>query len=139
MSKTQIQSAPLLRERAVGRAVVVELYGEIDILTAAPISARLDVLTTAPQPELVLDLRGVTFIDCRGLALLCRARTRALNQGGRLRLVTSSPRILCLLRRTHLGQAFDVHPGLLEALSAVTDGGAPTRITDTEAFAVPLR
>ncbi|GGN48528.1 hypothetical protein GCM10011579_001260 [Streptomyces albiflavescens] len=46
MRKTQIQSAPLLREHAVGRALVVELYGEIDILTAVPVSARLDVART---------------------------------------------------------------------------------------------
>lgn len=144
MYETQPQNAPHLRERVVGRDTVVELYGEIDILTAPPVSAHLDVLTAGPRPELVLDLRPVTFIDCRGLAVLCRARARVLNRGGRLRLVISGPRIPWLLRRTGLGQAFDVYPGLLEALAAspdhpVPDHPVPARGTDAGAVTVPLR
>ena len=45
-------------ERRVGATTVVELRGELDLLAAAPLSARLDELTTGPHPDLVLDLRG---------------------------------------------------------------------------------
>ncbi|MET8247676.1 hypothetical protein ABZV31_26700 [Streptomyces sp. NPDC005202] len=34
-------------ERLVGGTAVVELHGEIDILTAPPVSARIDALTSA--------------------------------------------------------------------------------------------
>ncbi|WP_443054925.1 STAS domain-containing protein [Streptomyces sp. NBC_00258] len=66
-----------------------------------------------PQtPEPGLDLRSVTFIDCSGLAALCRARNRVKIRGGRLRLVTSSPSVLRLLRLTGLAHAFEMYPRL---------------------------
>ncbi|MFP3989758.1 STAS domain-containing protein [Streptomyces sp. E11-3] len=132
MPETPLLCTPLLREHVVGGATVVALYGEIDILTAPPISARLDVLTAGPQPELVLDLRTVAFMDCRGLALLCRARNRVQTRGGRIRLVVDNPHVLRLLRRAELGQAFDLYPSLLGALPAV-----PGRTSRSGAGAAP--
>ncbi|WP_151478294.1 STAS domain-containing protein [Streptomyces albicerus] len=117
MNEPRIQPVPCLRMRVVGGTTVVRLRGEIDILTAAPLSVRLDVLTAGPSPELVLDLRFVTFIDCSGLGALCRARNRTKERGGRLRLVTSSTRILRLLRLTDLTRVFDVYPRLSDALA----------------------
>ncbi|MCX5554672.1 STAS domain-containing protein [Streptomyces sp. NBC_00038] len=129
MNESRIQSAPCLRERVVGSTTVVELRGEIDIHTAPTASARLDALTSGPNPELVLDLRSVTFIDCRGLAALCRARNRALDQGGRLLLVTTSARILWMLRLTDLAHAFDVYPRLPDALFREEGAGDVTSAT----------
>ncbi|MGW2460456.1 STAS domain-containing protein [Streptomyces sp. NPDC001761] len=91
---------------------VLALRGEIDLLTAPALSARLDALTARPRPDLVLDLRPTEFIDCAGLGVLCRARNRVLARGGRLRLVTDSARFLRLLRVTGLGDVFEVHPRL---------------------------
>lgn len=114
---------PRLRARVVGSTTVVRLCGEIDILTATPLSVRLDALTAGPSPELVLDLRSVTFIDCSGLAALCRARKRTRIRGGRLRLVTGSPSILRLLRLTDLARAFEVYPRLSDALAGTPGRG----------------
>ncbi|WP_326719048.1 MULTISPECIES: STAS domain-containing protein [unclassified Streptomyces] len=129
MNELWIQSAPCLRERVVGSITVVELRGEIDVQTALPVSARLDSLTSGPSPQLVLDLRSVTFIDCRGLAALCRARNRVLDRGGRLRLVTGSPRILWMLRLTRLAHAFDVYARLPDALFCEPGAGGAMSAT----------
>jgi anti-sigma B factor antagonist len=114
-----------VRERVVGGATVVELHGEIDLLTAPHVSKRMDALTKDPRPELVLDLRGVTFIDCRGLSVLCRARNRALSRGGRVRLVVGNRRMLRLLRLTLLSEAFDVYPTLGDALPRTAEPVEP--------------
>ncbi|KAF5999210.1 STAS domain-containing protein [Streptomyces sp. WAC00263] len=139
MYETRTRSAPCLRECVVGPVTVVVLHGEIDILTAPPITARLDALLAGPSPELVLDLRSVAFIDCSGLAVLCRARNRVRAQGGRLCLVISSPRILWMLRRTGLAHAFDVYSCLPEALSrtsaTATGPPCPQRPADRRAEA----
>ncbi|MCZ4508205.1 STAS domain-containing protein [Streptomyces sp. ActVer] len=123
MNELGPQPLPCLRARVVGSTTVVRLCGEIDILTAAPLSVRLDALTAGPSPELVLDLRPVTFIDCSGLAALCRARKRTRIRGGRLRLVTGSPSILRLLRLTDLARAFEVYPRLSDALAGTPGKG----------------
>ncbi|MGX1910079.1 STAS domain-containing protein [Streptomyces phaeochromogenes] len=123
MNELGPQPLPRLRARVVGSTTVVRLCGEIDVLTATPWSVRLDALTADPGPELVLDLRSVTFIDCSGLAALCRARKRTEIRGGRLRLVTGSPSILRLLRLTDLARSFEVYPRLSDALAGTPGKG----------------
>lgn len=101
-----------LRAWPVGRATVAEVSGELDLHATTCISPRLDALTSGEQPELVLDLRGVTFIDCGGLSMLLRLRTRAALRGGTLGLVCDSGCVSRLLRLTGLTEAFDVHHDL---------------------------
>jgi len=112
MTETHTRSVPHHTERTDGGTTVVELRGEVDLLTAPLISARLDMLTAGPHPDLVLDLRPVTFIDCAGLGVLCRARNRALARHGRLSLVTECTQLLRLLRHAGLADVFDVRPDL---------------------------
>ncbi|MGW3206069.1 STAS domain-containing protein [Streptomyces sp. NPDC001135] len=98
----------------------VSLRGEIDVLTASTLAERLDALTAGSRPDLVLDLRLVTFIDCTGLGVLCRARNRTLARRGRLRLVTESAGFRRMLRATGLGGVFEVHPRLPLPLPGVS-------------------
>ncbi|MEV4859527.1 STAS domain-containing protein [Streptomyces ossamyceticus] len=106
MAEAHTMPAPCHTERVVGGTTVVELRGEIDLLTAQILAARLDALTAGPCPDLVLDLRPVSFIDCSGLALLCRTRNRVLARCGRLRLIADSPRFQRILRCAGLAGVF---------------------------------
>ncbi|MFC8513290.1 STAS domain-containing protein [Streptomyces sp. NPDC057257] len=112
MAENRTTTASCHTERTVGDATVVELRGEIDILTALPLSVRIDALTAGVCPDLVLDLRPVTFIDCSGLRLLCQAHNRVRDQGGRLRLVADRDRLMRVLRPARLAGVFEIHPDL---------------------------
>ncbi|MFF7313501.1 anti-sigma factor antagonist [Streptomyces sp. NPDC008137] len=112
MSETTSRAAT--PHRAVRTARVVTLRGEIDLLTAPALRARLDSLTAAPGPDLVLDLRNVSFIDCSGLGVLCRARNRVLARQGRLLMVSESAGFRRVLRLTGLAGVFEVLPDLPE-------------------------
>ncbi|MEU6665922.1 STAS domain-containing protein [Streptomyces sp. NPDC046727] len=101
-----------------GGATVVSLRGEIDVLTVPALTERLDALTARQHPDLVLDLRPVTFIDCAGLGILCRTRNRTLARQGRLRLVTDSPRFRRVLRATGLTGVFEMCTRLPQPLPA---------------------
>lgn len=122
MVETLIPSAPRPTERVLGETTVVELRGEIDILTAPPLRTRLDGLTAAVLPDLVVDLRAVSFIDCAGLGVLCRARSRVMERHGRLRLVTDSNRLLRVLSGAGLQGVFEIYERLPDALAAVPGG-----------------
>ncbi|MBQ1089901.1 STAS domain-containing protein [Streptomyces sp. B93] len=111
---THTWPTPCSPARRVGGTTVLELRGEIDIRTAPFVAARLDALTSCPRPDLVLDLRGTTFIDCAGIGVLCRARNRVLARHGRLRLVSTDPRFPRILRAVHLADVFDVWTRLPE-------------------------
>jgi anti-anti-sigma factor len=52
--------------------------------------------------RLVLDLAGVTFIDCAGINTLLATRRRAQLEGGSLRVLRASPRVRRLITLTRL-------------------------------------
>ncbi|MBL1095797.1 STAS domain-containing protein [Streptomyces coffeae] len=108
----------------VGRCTVVELHGEIDIAGLASVGPQLDAATATPA--VVIDLTPTTFFDCSGLGLLCRARRRVVERGGRMRLVCAHPLILRTLRVGGLSEVFQPVPTLEEALreeEAASGGG----------------
>ncbi|MGW9031206.1 STAS domain-containing protein [Streptomyces sp. NPDC055722] len=104
--------------RTVDGTTVVTLYGELDLVAVLPLMSRLDALTVEPHPDLVLDLRPVTFIDCSGLGVLCRVRNRVAARCGRLRLITDSGRVLRVLRAAGLDGVFELYSRLPESLTA---------------------
>ncbi|MFE5402508.1 STAS domain-containing protein [Streptomyces sp. NPDC056580] len=112
MPENRTTSGPRPAPSEGGGTTVVALDGEIDVLSVDALAQRLDALTAGPRPDLVLDLRPATFIDCAGLGVLCRARNRALARRGRLRLVAESTSFTRLLRLSGLGGVFEVHRGL---------------------------
>ncbi|MEK8172547.1 STAS domain-containing protein [Streptomyces sp. M19] len=112
-----------VRVRMLGGVTVVEVSGELDIFASARISARLDSLVHSSRPDLVLDLRPVTFMDCAGLSLLCRMRNRVLEREGRLRVVIVDPRFLRLLRMVRLEGVFEVLDDLAAAVIQSGDLG----------------
>lgn len=68
-----------------GRAVIT-VRGNIDIATGPRLGAAL----AAERRPLLLDLRGVSFMDATGIRLLLAARARARADGVDLDLITSA-------------------------------------------------
>lgn len=65
---------------------VVRLVGELDLATHDQVDRVLrDVIAGASGPILV-DLRDLTFIDCRGARIIAAARRRAARHGQCLRI-----------------------------------------------------
>lgn len=109
---------------------VVELQGEIDLAVVLDTTPQLYALTTAPAPQLVADLRPVTFIDCSGLALLVDIRSRVLASGGSFTMVCADPRVLRLLRITGLDDVLTPVPspdGPRQAAAGAADSEATVR------------
>ena len=95
---------------------LVRLAGELDLGTLAAFEPLLVRASTDPRrPELVVDLRSVTFMDCTPLRSLLTARSRCLAAEGWLRLVYSSPAIGRLLRAVNLTEEFPRYRTIHEA------------------------
>lgn len=109
---------PVVRVSPDG-TTVVELSGEIDLSTAPEATRSLDAATQGPRPRVVVDLRGVTFMDCRGVTALVRARVRALESDGQLGLVITSPFLLRILRLVDLLDSFSIYPDVATALASM--------------------
>ncbi len=97
---------PLAVERS-GPETVVTVRGELD-LSVAPELER--VLTDrSPDGGLVVDLRGLSFIDASGLGVLLRAATRARSDGTPLQLIPGA-RVWRLLELCALERRFTYAP-----------------------------
>lgn len=104
---------PYARTRRIGPFTVIEVSGEIDIASAGFVAEHLTAATTGgAEPDVLVDLRRVTFFDCSGLRVLCRAEATAKARGGRLRLVSDRPRMRRLLRAARLLGRFPPLPDL---------------------------
>jgi anti-sigma B factor antagonist len=83
---------------------VVSLRGELDLANVATAEAALNDALEAPEARVVVDLRGLEFIDSTGIALL----VGALSQNGdraRLRFIPSeSPAVTRVLELTGLAE-----------------------------------
>jgi anti-sigma B factor antagonist len=66
--------------RDKGRLQIVPC-GELDIATAGQLELAVDDATADAVPELVLDLRELTFMDSTGLRTLAQANAKATQAG----------------------------------------------------------
>jgi anti-sigma B factor antagonist len=94
--------------------VVVALRGELDLVDAAGVAAGL-VTVAAREPNIVVDLAGLEFIDASGVAALARGRAHARLAGGDLLLAAPRQRVLRVLAVTRLVDDFSVHASVEEA------------------------
>jgi anti-sigma B factor antagonist len=94
--------------------VIVVLSGELDIHGAGLAAAGL-AAAVAREPQVIVDLAGLEFIDCSGITVLVRGRKLARHAGGELRLAAPRPRVLRLLALTRLTGVIPVHASVAEA------------------------
>ena len=94
--------------------VVVALRGELDLVDAADVAAAL-AAAVAREPRIIVDLAGLEFIDCSGVAALARGRRHARQAGGDLLLAAPQQRVLRVVAITRLAGEFSVHASVEEA------------------------
>jgi anti-sigma B factor antagonist len=86
----------------------VALTGELDIATAPKLEDEVRRLEAEGRKLIVIDLRGLEFMDSSGLRALLAADTRARERGARLVLVRGDDRIQRVLRITRLDERLEI-------------------------------
>ena len=109
--------------------VVVALGGELDLVGAASVAAAL-VTVAEREPEIIVDLAALEFIDSSGVAALARGRKLARYAGGDLLLAAPRQPVLRVLGITRLFDDFSVYASVEEAAGSA---GRTRRVV------VPLR
>jgi anti-anti-sigma factor len=91
------------------RAAVV---GEVDLATAPELRDRLlNVFRKYPPAALLVDLSGVTFLDCTGLGALIAVRNAAVRVDCHLRVTSPPPFVHRILDLTGLLSVLTAPPG----------------------------
>lgn len=78
--------------RSTGSRMTVRVAGEVDLVTAPMLkealeSAYLGVRTSRAHPELLVDLRGVSFLSAAGLSVLAILHVRCIADGLGMRII----------------------------------------------------
>jgi anti-sigma B factor antagonist len=105
-------------EPLAGGAVRVALRGELDLEHAYTFDEELRRVEVLKPPCIVLDLRGLSFLDSSGLARLLAARRRARRESRRLVLVRKGGPVQRLLAITAVGEHFETMSEVPEELRA---------------------
>jgi anti-sigma B factor antagonist len=71
----------------------VRLVGELDLAAFDTVDEHLEQAQLNGQPDVTLDLRGLTFMDSSGIRAILRALGRAEASNGRLRLIPGPPHV----------------------------------------------
>jgi len=102
----------------LGSFTVVEATGDIDLVSAPVLRSSLESLFRQGCLRLVLDLRGVPFVDSTGLGVLVGAQRVVARHDGEIRLVCTADRVLRVFSITGLDQVFSVFATPEEAVEA---------------------
>jgi anti-sigma B factor antagonist len=89
-------------------SVLLVVSGEVDLATVAVLDDSLRRAESARRPVLLLDLSGVTFMDCAGLTALLAAARRAAEAGGEVSVMRATAPVRRLLRLTAVDQSLTV-------------------------------
>jgi anti-anti-sigma factor len=91
-----------------GRDERLCLRGELDMLSAPVLARELDAAAARRPPRIVLDLRGLTFMDVSGLRAILDAARAARREGRGLVIANPMPHIVRLLELTAIDQSLEV-------------------------------
>ena len=91
-----------------GRAITLTVSGELDLLSAPVLEQALGRLTEPDVDLIILDLRGLAFMDSTGLHLLVQAQQRAHDSGRSFALVRAGEQVQRLLDVTGVGDVLTI-------------------------------
>jgi anti-sigma B factor antagonist len=111
------------RERLEPGRCAIVVRGAIDLFAAPELKRRLLEAVGAGTREVVLDLRGASFVDSTGLGALLATRKRLAARDGRLIIVLNQPRVDRVFEITGLDTIFEL-AATREAALEVLDGSA---------------
>jgi anti-sigma B factor antagonist len=115
--------------RQLEGATILDLIGEITLFNSPEIrKAVLTLLREQRIPHLILNMRGVPYVDSSGVASLVEALKVAREIKSRLALYGLSKSAKTVLELTHLLKVFEVHQTEEEALQAQPPSNGASQI-----------
>jgi anti-sigma B factor antagonist len=105
--------------RVENRAAIIAVTGELDLASSPDLEQQLDQVWRSDAEQLVLDLRGLEFMDSTGLSIIVGAHQRVAETGRRLSVVKGPPQVQRLLDLTGVSERLQ----LVDTPEEVVTGG----------------
>lgn len=108
-----------VQERQAGDVTILDMNGEVRIGEGSiALRDAIRKLSGEGKTKLLLNLRGVKYVDSSGIGELIANYTTVSRQGGQLKLLNLTDRIQNLLVITKLLTVFDVYEDEATALKS---------------------
>jgi anti-sigma B factor antagonist len=100
----------LVETRMVNGSPVLDLSGEVDSYNAPKLRDKMINLIDDINPNLVINLSGVDYIDSTGLGTLVAGLKRAKDKGGNISIICPHEQIFKVFHITGLVRVFTIFP-----------------------------
>ena len=104
------------RIRQQGEITLVDLSGPLTSFETAALNETIAGLLRQGRKRIVLNLRGLEYLDSSGVGQLVRTYLMVVKADGEMRAVGLTPRVEEILKITKLSQVFPEFPDEEEAL-----------------------
>lgn len=84
---------------------------------------RIQEVLEGSNPNLILDMGGVTYVDSAGIGALVATSNLAMRKGGCIKLLHLTKRIHDVLQITRLSSVFGIYDSLQKALDSFDSQG----------------
>jgi anti-sigma B factor antagonist len=108
-----------VRASAGSAASIVDVEGEVDVLTAPRFKAALAKIVDAGAENVVVNLQRVRYMDSTGLGVLVSAMKQMRENSGNISLTGLNPYLSKIFEITGLRKVFKVYANEGEALGVV--------------------
>lgn len=97
-------------------AVVLQVSGVVDIITAPSLATHLDVALAGAPPVLVVDLTGLDFLSSAGITVLVEAQRLTQNSPTSLRVAAEGSATSRPLQIVGVDKIVDLYPTVADAV-----------------------
>ena len=105
----------MVRPQRDGTTVVLQVEGDLDVLTAPTLGTHLDVALSDSLTLLIVDITGVGFLSSAGISMLVETHRLTEKAGISLRVVAEGPATARPLRMMKIDEIIDLYPTLSDA------------------------
>ncbi|OBF17501.1 STAS domain-containing protein [Mycobacterium kubicae] len=99
-----------------GEAVVLEVCGALDQVTAPSLATQFDIVLMSGPAVLVVDLTGVDFMSSAGISLLVETHRLTERTATALRVAAEGPATSRPMRIVGVDKMIDLYPTVTEAI-----------------------
>jgi anti-sigma B factor antagonist len=100
-----------------GGALVLQVSGAVDTITAPSLATQLDIALTCAPAVLIVDLTGVDFLSSAGMNLLVETHHLTARTNTTLRVAADGPATSRPMRSIGVDQVVELYASLTEAIS----------------------
>lgn len=98
---------------------VITANGDIDIYSVASFKSKINEILDTGVNELIIDLKGVEYVDSSGFGALLGATKRVRPNGGKIILTGCSESVARLMKITQLDTIFEMYKDCIQAADSI--------------------